>query len=362
MTPEIINPVQGKSFISIWTVPPSYSNEKGTMSFQGGIPSPGINSSSALALTIAFRAIEPGETSIRFLDTSKVLLDDGRGANVLSSLGSGKYTISLPPPEGPNISSPTHPDQNKWYKSNNIVFSWNRENGVADFSYMLDSEPQEAPDDESEGNKSSVSYSNLEDGIWYFHIKAKKENVWGGVSHYLARIDGSSPASFIIEVSPSVKTSFTQPIISFITTDAFSGLDHYEIKVVDITADHKTREEAFFVEAASPYQLSSLEIGKYLIVTRAFDKAGNWREESKEIEISPERMLVTQRGIWLEGSFLSWWPILLALLILIILIFSALVALYRREKKRETHLANELREKEKIIRNNLEKLKGHGLI
>ncbi len=354
---QVVNPATGKSFVSVWAVPPFYSNTKGKMSFQGGIPSPGIRASSGSVLTITFRAIEPGETTISLLDSSKVLLDDGKGTNVLSSIGSGKYIISLPVPEGPIVTSSTHPDQNNWYKNNNVAFSWSKGGETTDFSYVLDTDSQGVPDNESEGSKSSTSYSNLEDGIWYFHIKSKTENDWGGISHYLVKIDSNDPASFNIEVSPSAKTSFSQPIISFITTDAFSEMDYYEVKVIDITIDRKNRKEAFFIETTSPYQLPVLGIGKYLAVVRAYDKAGNWQEKSVEIEIAPEKILVTERGVWMEGTFLSWWPILLALLILVILILLALIILWRREKEQEAYFTEELKEKEQIIRRNLEKLK-----
>ncbi|MCK4592560.1 hypothetical protein KAT63_03950 [Candidatus Parcubacteria bacterium] len=352
---QVVSPVTGKSFISIWVTSPSYSNLEGKISFRGGIPSPGVNTSSGSALTITFRAIEPGETTLYFLDTSKVLLDDGKATEILNFTGSGKYIISLPLPEGPIVSSSTHPDQNKWYKNNNVAFSWNKEDTVSDFSYVLDTNPQGIPDNESKGNKSSVSFSNLKDGIWYFHIKAKKENNWGGISHYLARIDNDSPASFKIEVSPSTKTSFSQPIVSFITTDAFSKIDHYEVKTVDITAEHKNKREAFFIETASPYQLPILGIGKYLVIVRAYDNAGNWQKESIEIEIAPEKILITERGVWLEGVFLSWWPILLAFLILIISVLSILIILWQRERECKIQFASKLREREQIIRRNLEK-------
>ena len=354
---QVVNPATGKSFVSVWAVPPFYSNTEGRMSFQGGIPSPGIRASSGSVLTVTFRAIEPGETTISLLDSSKVLLDDGKGTDVLSSIGSGKYIISLPIPEGPIVTSSTHPDQNKWYKNNNITIFWDKKGEITDFSYTLDNCPYGLPDEESEGDKSSVSYSGLEDGIWYFHIKAKEDGNWGGISHYLAKIDSSSPASFDVKVSPSAKTSFSQPIISFITTDSFSEIDHYKVKVVDITIDHENKREAFFIETTSPYQLPVLGVGKYLVIIRAYDKAGNWQKKSVEIEIAPERILVTERGIWLKGTFLSWWPILLVFLILIILILLTLIFLWRRERKCKVQLTRGLIEKERAIKKNLEKLR-----
>jgi len=62
---QIASPTAGKSFIEVWISPPVYSNVDGTASFQGGVPSPGINTSSGVVSTITFRAIAPGETMER---------------------------------------------------------------------------------------------------------------------------------------------------------------------------------------------------------------------------------------------------------------------------------------------------------
>ena len=60
---QVVNPTAGKSFISFWIAQPKYSNTKGSISFQGGIPSPGINTSAGLVSTVTFRAISPGNSS-----------------------------------------------------------------------------------------------------------------------------------------------------------------------------------------------------------------------------------------------------------------------------------------------------------
>lgn len=354
---QIANPTTGKSFISIWIAPPSYSNSEGILTFQGGTPSPGISTSSGLVSTITFRAIMPGDTKLYFLNSSQILLDDGYGTNVLNSSGEGSYKISIPPPDGPKVFSSTHFDLNKWRKNNNPTFSWEKEDEVTDFSYGIDLDSQGVPDNISEGGSTSISYSNLEDGTWYFHIKAEKENVWGGTSHYVALIDSTPPASFTIKVDPSEKTSTAQPIISFLTTDSLSGIDHYEIKIVDITAGRENRNDSFFVETSSPYQLPRLEIGKYMVVARAYDKAGNWRDESVKIEIVPEGTSVTGKGVWTDGSLFSWWPFLLVILILVFIIFLLLLTLWKKEKKQKMQLARRWREKEEGMLNNIEKMR-----
>jgi len=327
---QVASPTTGKSFIKVWVAQPTYSNTKGTMTFIGGIPTPGINTSSGLVSTVTFRAISPGETSVVFLDSCKVLRNDPDGTDILTSMGRGVYTLLIPPPEGPKVFSPTHPDQNKWYKNNNPTFSWEKEEGITDFSFNFDQDSSGVPDNVSEGDYTSVSFSNVEDGIWYFHVKAKKAGVWGGTSHFGVRIDSTSPAIFTPTVEPSTKITEKQPLISFITTDAFSGIDYYTLKYIDITPEREEEVSGFFTEVSSPYKLPALETGKYVVVVRAYDWAGNWREGTVKIEIFPKGLFFTKKGIQFQEIFIPWWMIIAALLLIILLII-----LYSWKKQRD---------------------------
>ncbi len=315
---QVASPVAGKSFISVWIAQPTYSNVEGTVSFQGGVPSPGINTSSGLVSTITFRVISSGETLIEFLDSSQVLLDDGKGTNILTSMGEGFYSLKIPPPAGPKVFSSTHSDQNKWYKNNNPAFAWQKETGVTDFSYSIDQNFHTIPDNISEGSHTSVSYTDLEDGIWYFHIKAKKGGGWGGVTHYLVQIDTTPPAIFKLAFEPSTNSPVTAaraPVISFITTDSLSGLDHYEIKTINLAKTLQDKEISFFVEASSPYRLHDLGLGEHEIIVRAYDASMNWRDASERIEIIPTNVLfyISKSGISIFTIFLAWWKVILLL-------------------------------------------------
>lgn len=338
---QVASPTAGKSFIAVWVSQPSYSNVEGTLTFQGGMPSPGINTSSGLVSTITFRAIAPGSANISVLETSQVLLNDGKGTDILGSMGRGIYELVLPPPEGPKVFSPTHPDQNKWYKDNNPALKWEKEEGITDFSYSIDNDFGGIPDNVSEGSGNSVSFADLEDDIWYFHIKAKKGDVWGGISHYIIHIDSTPPAAFNLNFEPGAASiiSTQQPIVSFVTTDALSGIDHYELKDINLSKVPKGEAE-FFVEVTSPYRLS-LDGGAYKVLIRAYDKAGNWRDSSETLSVIPKGYFVVTRGginFWI--IFLPWWLIILILGILIIIIIAAIflsrryhVKVYRERKK-----------------------------
>jgi hypothetical protein len=354
---QIASPTAGRSFISVWIAQPAYSNKDGTASFLGGMPSPGINTSAGLVSTITFRAIAPGETEIYFLDTSQALLDDGQGTNILNSKSKGIYQISVPPPEGPEIISATHPDQNKWYKDNNPTLSWSREENVSDFSYSLDRDPKGVPDNNTEGSTSSISYSDLEEGAWYFHVKAKKSGIWGGTSNYLLQIDNVPPASFVPGIEPSAKTTVSQPIISFVTTDALSGFDHFEIKVINITPDQPGNEDGFFIETASPYKLPALSVGKYLVVIKAFDKAGNWRDVPIKLEMIAKGLQINKEGLTVFGLLLRWWILALLILLIIILIATFLFIRLKRQESLQKETAKKIKEKETALMKEAENIK-----
>ena len=199
----------------------------------------------------------------------------------------------------------------------------------------------------------SVSYSEVGDGIWYFHVKAKKADVWGGTSHYLVQIDTTPPAIFTLAVEPSPKTTERQPLISFITTDALSGISHYELKYIDITPERKEEEVGFFREVASPYKLPTLEIGKYLVVVRAHDVAGNFREGTVKIQIFPKGIFLTKGGIQFREWILPWWALILILLIILVSICFYFWQRHRTQFKRRKSKLGEI---EKKFENHREKI------
>ncbi|MFH1656966.1 MAG: cohesin domain-containing protein [bacterium] len=344
---QIASPTAGKSFIEVWVAQPAYSNTQGIMSFIGGIPSPGINTSAGLVSTVTFRVISPGETLLSFLDSTKVLRNDAAGTNVLTSKGRAAYRLLIPPPEGPKVFSLTHSDANKWYKNNNPTFSWDKEEGINTFSYSFDNEPNGIPDNEAEGEHSSVSYGEVADGIWYFHVKAEKDGVWGGTSHFVVQIDASSPAVFEPVVEPAAKTIVKQPLVSFITTDALSGMDHYEFKYIDITKDKEQKPSGFFVEVATPHRVPLLEEGRYLIVIRAYDKAGNWREGTAKVQIFPEGFSLNKEGIQYQIFFIPWWFLILILILIIIIL---IYLLRRRQMKNKDKEGERLAKIKKMLK------------
>jgi hypothetical protein len=337
---QLANNSIGKSIIQFWPAVPEFSNEKGRVYFAGAIPSPGINVSEGVVLTLTFRVISLGEAEIKFGDKTSVLANDGKGTNVLNQKPSAFFKFSLAPPQGPAISSPTHPDQEKWYQDNNPLFIWSKNQFSEGFSFDFNHDPSGTPDTTVDGTEATASFQNVENGVWYFHLREKAGGVWGGTSHYGVRIDNQAPAAFKVNISPSNRTTNQSPIIRFFTTDALSGLDHYEIKIISLSSDEAA--QALFFEATSPYQAIKLKPGRYQVVVRALDKAKNTRDQTVTLSVvGAVSRFIYPEGIDLMFIFIPWVWTILIVAILLLLVLLILLNLFR---KHHHHIKSAVRE------------------
>ncbi|MDQ5939021.1 MAG: hypothetical protein QG642_711, partial [Patescibacteria group bacterium] len=80
------------SVFSLWVEEPSFSNSAGTVSFNGGIPTPGYNGSAGTLLSITFRAKKAGTASVYF-SSGAVRANDGIGTDVLNGMGQASFTL-----------------------------------------------------------------------------------------------------------------------------------------------------------------------------------------------------------------------------------------------------------------------------
>lgn len=270
---QVINPAASTSFITIWAVSPTYSNVDGTVSLQGGLPSPGIKTSSGVISTITFRVIAPGRASLRYKGSSLVLRNDGQGTNILTSTSGADFVLSIPPPAGPIVTSPTHPDLNQWYNDRQVQFSWEPVANAVGYSFIFDQNAKTNPGEVVNITQTSTQVQSTADGLWYFHIKAKTD-LWGGTTHYPVKIDTTPPAAFTPKFDKGTLTPEDVGTLTFLTTDGASGIDRYEVKQVTKKSVSGT-SDTLFVEANSPYLVSKLPEGEYDFIVRAIDRAGN---------------------------------------------------------------------------------------
>lgn len=300
----IVSPSSNNSIIAIWVDPPTYSNTTGVMKLSGVIPD-GVTTNSGLITTMTFRAIATGQANVIISTASRVLANDGQGSEVQTSFNRGTYTVVPKPPEGVRVFSETHSFEDTWYNNKNPIIGWDKAADITDFSFELDNKPFTVPDNIPDTIENTTSYQNLGDGVWYFHIKARKQGVWGAVTHFMIHIDTQPPAIFRPKAEIVSLGDTHKAFISFFTTDLFSGLDHYEVGV--LKSDAGPTDSPVFVQVESPYQLPVALLGDTRVTIRAFDRAGNSIDET--INVTSPLTIVT----FIEQN----WIIILLLLMLL---------------------------------------------
>lgn len=281
---SIVNPTGGTSIIGLWIDPPKFNNLNGTVSYIGVVPN-GITTGSGLVGTITFKAIAAGSATVSVSSASRILLNDGLGTLAQVDVGRAEYSILAKAPEGVNVFSYTHPNQSDWYNNNTPVLSWVKDDGVSGFSFELDNKPNTIPDNVEDSEDTTKGFEKLNDGLWYFHIKAIKAGVWGATGHFLLRIDTTPPAHFTPETNYLVTAVILaeRTLVSFFTTDNLSGVDHYEVGVID--KNQPLTDSPVFIQTESPFQLPFSKDGRLQVIVRAVDKANNVRDESIDIRM-----------------------------------------------------------------------------
>lgn len=309
---EVASLSKGSVFM-FWTTEPSSGG--GRIRFGGGNPTSYTGSAGGV-LTITFKAKKAGTAGLGF-SSGAVLANDGKGTNILASMGSASYTIapqieapvSEPKPKDktgavspektaeaektgkedrdepviedeynkPQIRSVSHPDQNTWYQSGDIELAWDLPKGVSGVSVSLDDKAISDPGPESDGLLTGKKFLATESGIWYAHVKFKDASRWGTIAHQRIMIDRTPPESFKVEVASETGK---WPVISFGTIDKESGLSKYQVYVGSL--EHQAHELAV---DRKDIELSDLEPGQHTVLLKAIDKAGNQRVETVEFFI-----------------------------------------------------------------------------
>lgn len=290
MKVNVVSISKSGSIFSLWTTEPIFSNAEGTIDFAGGLPSPGYSGSSGLVLTITFKAKTAttvrGYTDI-VLVSGAILANDGEGTNILSSLGkhtvyigpSGFYESPAPLPSpgqpsvsfAPVITSPTHPDQDKWYSNKNPVFKWELPSGVKEVKLVLSRRSSSAPLISYIPPISEKTLTDLEDGVWYFNGRFRTASGWDPITSFRFQIDTQAPDSFEITRVDTDDPTNPQPELLFESRDGTSGIDRYEMKIGE--------GDWFVIDKeleGKPYKLPLQAPGDHPVSVKAFDNAGNF--------------------------------------------------------------------------------------
>lgn len=296
---------KGGSVMSLWVQEPAYSNAAGTVNFEGIVLNPGYQGAGGKIITVTFKAKASGTATIRF-SSGSILANDGEGTNLTSGLGSAKIVISgeaasepKKPAEEPTavpaaprgVTSPTHPDSSKWYSNRNPTFEWPLPSGITGVNILADHAPNTDPGTTSDGLIRSYQYKDVDDGIWYFHIRFRNAKGWGAITHVKFQIDTQKPESF--EIREIGKRASEESTVRFLLTsaDKLSGIDNYELRLSENLVLRQNRPITLINHGGDPgvrwrddgshvYTITNVAPGAHTLIAKAFDQAGNFATNS----------------------------------------------------------------------------------
>jgi hypothetical protein len=212
---------------------------------------------------------------------------------------------------------------------------------------MVNDRPVDTPPDISDGTSTEATYKHLPDGVHYFHLKAMRHGIWGGVTNYGFRVDNTVPAAFTINVLPTPETPSKNPVFQFETTDNASGIDHYEIKIIALTSGggEVPNKKNNFIEVVSPH-VANLDIGKYQVIVRAYDIAGNFYDSARTMAVvSPLFDLTGSDGLSVSGvGVIPWWYIIAFFIVFLTLIVYHAHIVWTMQMRQENKAAASLEE------------------
>ncbi|MFA6027521.1 MAG: cohesin domain-containing protein [Patescibacteria group bacterium] len=327
-TLELISISKGSAF-TFWNQGPSGSG--GLIAFSGGRPNPGFSGNGSL-ISMVFHAKALGTAQVKVL-SGKLYLISNTSQNILTGLGQTNYNIkestedkidddnekNKQKPVTPNIISETHPLSDFWYANKNIKLSWNKDEGVTDFSYDLNQTADTMPDTEEDTQETTLEKYDLADGIWYFHLRAKNSADWSETSHYQFKIDTQPPRSFIFDIHKNKKS----PYLNLAAYDDNSGIDYFSVFINNKILGKITPKEA------EKYFLPFLQAGSYQISMQAVDKAGNAVSDYLVLNVTGKKA----QTVYTEEK--SYWPFYvfgIAIGLLTILSSVTIYHLYKLEK------------------------------
>ncbi|MES2214297.1 MAG: cohesin domain-containing protein [Patescibacteria group bacterium] len=294
---EVLSLSKSGSIVGLWVQEPTFSNLAGQVNLEGVVLNPGFIGASGKVLTITFRTKAAGSVPVIF-SSSSVLANDGQGTNVLKSFAGSTYIVGdkvtqqgaadatsalgeLGTPSSVVITSATHPDSASWYTRTMATLSWKLPQDATAVRYAFDHNARTTPSADVPGLITTKTFTDLEDGVWYMHVRVENDKGWGAVSHFRVAIDTIPPTPFKVKVPEGTASDDPTPVVDFHTVDKGSGVDHYVLKVGD--NDLLTIKENEV--SSNSYRLSPQLPGKHTLLVQAVDKAGNITTETGEFEI-----------------------------------------------------------------------------
>jgi len=253
------------SIIDYWLIEPGLEQDN-TLLFNGV-----LKQQNGLLFSVKLEAINSGIFSVG-VSTGNAIIKQGDVYNLEDMFSDNVFVSISEKDRGSSVSgliSSTHPNEEIWYSDSLVRFEWQLPGTVEKVKVLLDENLFSWPSVEYDSPITSKEIE-LEDGIWYFHMRYKDENGWSEVETRKVMIDSQKPKNFSFNLD-NLKT------LIFTAEDDGSGIQGFEIYIPS--------ENYTFFTNSEESQLPFLKPGTYSVIVRALDNAGNYTESISSVVI-----------------------------------------------------------------------------
>jgi hypothetical protein len=279
-TLQVVSVSKKGSFLTLWAEEPVFSNEKGTLSFEGVALNPGFNKVTGKTLTVTFKAIQAGNISVS-VKSGSILANDGNATDVLKTMGAAfvyvneediTKEIAVAPVKElavPVITSLTHPESSLWYSRRDASFEWKLPLGVTAVKTVYSDKETDMPSKVYDPAISNRAFTVDTDGVMYMAVQFKNASGWGSVARYKFQIDSQAPENLKASFPDGNATTNQTPAISIIAEDKLSG-----ISKITMSVDNGQSLD-FPLDPSNLYRLPKQISGNHTVVVSVSDNAGN---------------------------------------------------------------------------------------
>ncbi|MFN3188588.1 MAG: cohesin domain-containing protein [Candidatus Paceibacteria bacterium] len=334
---SVVSISKDHSELSRWTTEPTFSNSLGTIQFAGVSLLPFTAPSDLLSVT--FRALAPGSGGLE-ISKAAVFATDGLRTDVFAGGVPATFTVSSAQVPDTSVASDDagveevldipmvwsleFTDFETWYNHTSGKFTWDLPAGVEAVAVEIATSSSNRPNNNPQAiyetpiDEFSITAEMVSEGVQYLSLRFRYEDGWGEVLNRKLLIDTSAPESFSVEINYDTTSSF--PSLLFEAVDFTSGIAYYEVAINGDVVDIISPEEAKF-----GYLLSRLEDAVYEVSVTAYDRAGNVRTTTTDVEVtagwtaSPSEISSNTLGSFALTSNIS--ISILALIIVLLLIY-----------------------------------------
>ncbi len=373
---EVVSITKTASIASLWVQDPTYSNQQGTLQFEGVVLNPGFTGVSGKVLTVTFRVKSIGNANLTF-SSGSILANDGLGTEILTQKGTAKFVLSklfepdisdVPETQtsdpvshaqinegtAPNVSSIIFPYE-AWSSKTEGVFMFDLFEGVLAMRLLFDDSLDSTPTVVYSPPIASRVITDIPSGVSYLHVQYKDEHGWGPITHYKIQVDTVAPEKIIHTQIVKDGMPEDRALFSFSAFDSDSGIEKFEVIL-----DGQT-PELFTGGSSIVYITPSLPEGQHTLQVYAYDKAGNTTSEiihftskapaESSVVLDSVKQEVTPTKFVVAGTMLiTILSIVIPFIALLILLCGLLLYGWRLYTAYRTHVSAEVEEAQLVIK------------